>query len=74
MAEPRWRTVVLGRAQDGGRPHAGCDRPCCVERLRGLGDRVRFLHMNHTNPLLLDPSIAEEAGFGVARVGDEVEL
>lgn len=45
-----------------------------MERLRGLGDRVRFLHMNHTNPLLLDPSVAEDAGFGVARVGDEVEL
>lgn len=28
---PRFELVVLGRAQDGGLPHVGCSRPCCVE-------------------------------------------
>lgn len=28
---PRFELVVLGRAQDGGLPHVGCNRPCCVE-------------------------------------------
>ena len=28
---PRFELVVLGRAQDGGLPHVGCTRPCCVE-------------------------------------------
>jgi pyrroloquinoline quinone biosynthesis protein B len=27
----RFELVVLGRAQDGGLPHVGCNRPCCVE-------------------------------------------
>jgi pyrroloquinoline quinone biosynthesis protein B len=27
----RFELVVLGRAQDGGLPHVGCTRPCCVE-------------------------------------------
>jgi pyrroloquinoline quinone biosynthesis protein B len=26
-----FEVVVLGRAQDGGMPHVGCNRPCCVE-------------------------------------------
>ncbi len=40
--------------------------------------RVRFLHMNHTNPLLDPASDASqqvrEAGFGVARQGETVPL
>ena len=27
----RFELIVLGRAQDGGMPHVGCNRPCCVE-------------------------------------------
>ena len=27
----RFELIVLGRAQDGGLPHVGCTRPCCVE-------------------------------------------
>ena len=27
----RYEIVVLGRAQDGGMPHVGCERPCCTE-------------------------------------------
>ena len=30
-ATPRFELIVLGRAQDGGLPHVGCNRPCCVE-------------------------------------------
>lgn len=28
--EARFACYVLGRAQDGGLPHLGCDKPCCV--------------------------------------------
>lgn len=45
-----------------------------MERLSGLGDRVWFLHMNHTNPLHADPSLAEDAGFHVAREGEVLGL
>lgn len=41
-----------------------------MARLEGLGDRVRLIHLNHTNPLLLDPSPAEALGFRVARQGE----
>jgi len=33
-AGARFRAFVLGRAQDGGLPHVGCDRRCCVEARR----------------------------------------
>ncbi len=32
--EPGLSLYVLGRAQDGGLPHVGCDRPCCAEARR----------------------------------------
>jgi pyrroloquinoline quinone biosynthesis protein B len=42
---------------------------------RGLGARVRFIHLNHTNPLLWDPAAREGlAPFQVARDGDEHPL
>ena len=31
---PRFEVIVLGRAQDGGLPHLGCERGCCVEARR----------------------------------------
>ncbi|MEZ5965080.1 MAG: MBL fold metallo-hydrolase [Planctomycetota bacterium] len=31
----RFRVFVLGRAQDGGMPHVGCDRACCAAARRG---------------------------------------
>ncbi len=31
---PRFQTIVLGRAQDGGLPHLGCVRACCEEARR----------------------------------------
>src|SRR5690606_25222959 len=36
VPEPRTgpRLFVLGRAQDGGLPHVGCDAPCCAEARR----------------------------------------
>ena len=30
----RFEVIVLGRAQDGGLPHLGCERGCCVEARR----------------------------------------
>lgn len=45
-----------------------------MDRLAGLGDRVRFIHLNHTNPLHDDPGPAVERGFGVARRGDSFEI
>lgn len=34
-----WRVVVLGIAQDGGRPHVGCRAPCCERARSGAADR-----------------------------------
>ncbi len=45
-----------------------------MDRLEGLADRVRLVHLNHTNPLLVDPSPALSRGFRVAREGEGVEL
>jgi len=45
-----------------------------MERLEGLGDRVRWIHLNHTNPLLVDPAPSESRGFKVAREGETFEL
>lgn len=42
--------------------------------LAPVADRVRFLHLNHTNPLWDDPSIATRRGFAVAREGEVVEV
>ena len=39
--------------------------------------RIRFIHLNHTNPLLHDPQLVnqlESAGFGLPRMGDRVSL
>ena len=32
--KPRFEVIVLGRAQDGGLPHLGCERGCCVQARR----------------------------------------
>jgi pyrroloquinoline quinone biosynthesis protein B len=45
-----------------------------MERLEGLGDRVRWIHLNHTNPLLEDPAPSEARGFRVAREGESFDL
>ncbi len=45
-----------------------------MERLAGLGDRVRLIHLNHTNPLLDDDGPARERGFAVAREGERFAL
>ncbi|MBK8974767.1 MAG: MBL fold metallo-hydrolase [Planctomycetes bacterium] len=33
-ATARFELIVLGRAQDGGLPHVGCERPCCADARR----------------------------------------
>jgi hypothetical protein len=45
-----------------------------VARLAGLGARVRFIHLNHTNPLLDDPKSLEALGFRVAFEGERIPL
>jgi len=45
-----------------------------VARLAGLGARVRFIHLNHTNPLLDDPKPLEALGFRVAFEGERIPL
>ncbi len=42
-----------------------------MARLEGLGERVRLIHLNHTNPLFLDAAPAAERGFRMARQGEE---
>ena len=45
-----------------------------MARLDGLGERVRLIHLNHTNPLLTDDTPARERGFQVAREGERFDL
>jgi pyrroloquinoline quinone biosynthesis protein B len=45
-----------------------------MDRLAGLGDRVRLVHLNHTNPLWDDEGPATARGFRVAREGESFEL
>lgn len=45
-----------------------------MERLAGLGDRVRFLHLNHSNPVLDDAALVETHGFGLAREGERIAV
>ncbi len=42
--------VVLGVAQDGGYPHAGCKKSCCVDASLKSGGRVMV-----TSPAIVDP-------------------
>lgn len=48
--------------------------PDTMERLAGLGDRVRLLHLNHSNPLWEDARPVEERGFRLAREGEAFDL
>lgn len=69
--------TFLSDGEIGGRRLAEVPHPRALdtmERLSGLGDRVRLVHLNHTNPLLVDPSPAERRGFRVAREGETLEL
>ena len=36
--------VVLGIAQDGGAPHAGCEKSCCIE-LWESGKKEKYLRL-----------------------------
>ena len=48
-----------------------------AERARARPGSIRFLHFNHTNPVLRDAELRREVesrGFGLARRGDRVEL
>ncbi|HEX8411406.1 MAG TPA: MBL fold metallo-hydrolase [Thermoanaerobaculia bacterium] len=43
-------TLVLGIAQDGGYPQAGCNRPDCAEAWRNLGQRHRVASLAIVDP------------------------
>lgn len=45
-----------------------------VQRLAGVAERVRFIHLNHSNPLWDDAAWIEQLGFHVAREGESFEL
>ena len=51
------RARILGTAQDGGLPHLGCDRPCCVRARRDPSRALRVaslgLSVGPAGPLLL---------------------
>jgi pyrroloquinoline quinone biosynthesis protein B len=60
-----------------GRDMSKVPHPCVAETmslLAGLGAKTWFVHLNHTNPLLDDPSPVERRGFRVAREGDAFPL
>lgn len=44
-------TVVLGIAQDGGYPHAGCERSCCRPAWKASGSRRRVSCLGIVNPV-----------------------
>jgi pyrroloquinoline quinone biosynthesis protein B len=67
-----WSTDELGNRVQGEVPHPPVVHS--MELLEGLQDRVRWIHLNHTNPLLEDPSPSESRGFRVAREGEEFGL
>ena len=58
--------------------------PLMTRTMALLGDRararpgtIRFLHCNHTNPVLHDPAVrarVEAAGFALAQQGERVAL
>ncbi len=66
------------------RSRAEIPHPPMVDTMRRLADvaraapgRVRFIHLNHTNPAFNDPTLAGEInarGFRIAVVGERVEL
>ena len=71
--------VVLGIAQ-GGRDMSTIPHPLVVESMALLNDlelsdrqKVHFIHMNHTNPLLQEHSAAQDSvrvqGFQIAKEG-----
>jgi pyrroloquinoline quinone biosynthesis protein B len=41
-----------------------------MARLRAHSSKIRFIHLNQSNPVLRDPSIVERAGFRVGREGE----
>jgi pyrroloquinoline quinone biosynthesis protein B len=41
-----------------------------MARLAPVAERVRFLHLNHTNPVWDDESLVTRQGFAVAREGE----
>ena len=67
-----------------GRNLADVPHPPIVETMARLEDdarrqpgRIRFLHLNHSNPLYSDNAVrheVEERGFGIARTGEKQEL
>ena len=75
----------FGQGELPGRDMSQIPHPTVSETMALLADlpkaeksKVRFIHMNHTNPLLREASPEHqavlEAGFGIARPGDVIDL
>ena len=41
-----------------------------MARLRAYASKIRFIHLNQSNPVLRDPSLVERSGFRVGREGE----
>ena len=67
-----WSGEELGNRAQGEVPHPPVVHSMGL--LEGLGERVRWIHLNHTNPLWEDPSPSESRGFRVAREGESFGL
>ena len=67
-----------------GRNIADIPHPPIVDTMERLADdakerpgRIRFLHINHSNPVYTDEEVIAEVegrGFGIARSGEKVDL
>ena len=44
-----------------------------MTRLRAYASKIRFIHLNQSNPVLRDPSLVERAGFRVGREGEIIK-
>ena len=56
QSPPRFHCYVLGRAQDGGLPHLGCEKSCCKGARRSGHEEFPAclgIHDSHTGTLLL---------------------
>ncbi|HSP16096.1 MAG TPA: MBL fold metallo-hydrolase [Thermoanaerobaculia bacterium] len=45
-----------------------------MQRLKSQRAKIRFIHLNQSNPALRDPSVVEREGFHVAREGERTRL
>jgi pyrroloquinoline quinone biosynthesis protein B len=60
-----------------GRSMSEIPHPFIVETMRRVpkyASKVRFIHLNHTNPVLWQPRLVEKEGFRIAKEGEKSPL